>query len=479
MQEKRKAIAKKSAVLFIAAMIFFTFASRSIHYFMTPKVISASVDSGYIRTKHSVKNVDVYSQDTVPLGIPFKLSEPIDVIRIHIRPGSMVERGDSVVTFGTYSFNKVYADVEEELQNRNTELLEFEKAYGDRRIQLEKEIQDYKGEIKKFEDYLSQKCTNVDELKRMNDEITVLEESLVEAEKKYISNKSLYESGAISKQAYEKSFSELDNMKKGLVKKQDDFKALQKSLVEEYDSRKKDTEFKLDKSEKSLQYLVDTGILNGKTSGTVKERLDELDNAFSVLNKIKEENYTIVSPTDGLAGNIHIENSKYGGLDTILNIIPKDTVPCVALFIEDINENLDEANRCTLNTGQEELLVKFSGTKVINRQRYMLFKVNKHITIDYKSLMSVNSTPILETKGLYCNMIIPNSAIIERDKVYVLEERKGFWGDEYYASRQKVRIGQYNEHYSEIIGGLFRRDRVITGWDRELADGGRVMIPID
>lgn len=477
MYANRKVLAKRTAVAFIIAMMFFTFASRSIHYFMTPKVITVPVDGGYISTKYAVENIDVYSDDCVTVSIPLKLNEPIDVIKIYLEPGTIVNEGDNLVTFDAYSFDKVYTGIEEEIYNKNIELLEFEKAYKDKKDQLEKEIQGYEREISQYDAYLSKNCVNVDELIKLNDEISILEKSIDDADKVYNSNKKLYETGAISRKDYEKSLSELDDLKADNIKKQNDFILRQQAFIDEYNAKKKDTEFNMEKSKQSLQYLVDTGILNGNAGDRVKEMLKELNNALSVLRNIRESDYSIKSPSHGIAGNIYIEKNNYNGLDSIINIIPKDTTPNIALYIENIGKSLDDKSICELVSRQEKLTMKFLSYKVINRKMYLLFNLSNEKLIDYGSLMSTKAT--LEAKGEYCNMIIPNSAIIENNKVYVLEKRKGFWGEEYYASEQQVGIGQYNEQYSEITFGLTRDDTVIISWDREITDGSRVMIPIE
>ena len=58
MQVNKKAIAVKAGVIFIAAMIFFTFASRTIHYYMTPKVTIDRPNGGYFTKTHNFENAE-------------------------------------------------------------------------------------------------------------------------------------------------------------------------------------------------------------------------------------------------------------------------------------------------------------------------------------------------------------------------------------------------------------------------------------
>jgi multidrug efflux pump subunit AcrA (membrane-fusion protein) len=473
-----KAFVKKAAIIFLGAMVFFTFASRSIHYFMTPKVVAEPVESGYIRINYMVESVDLYSENSVAVTVPVRADTSVGVAKAHIEPGSMVSAGDSIVTFEAASFNNVFEAAKQEYENKRIEFLELERAYEDKKKNLQRDIENWEYEIKKIEAALSDNCKNTDDLKRLEKEAADMKERLDNTKAEHEALKLQYEGGLVSRQDYEKSLSNIQKLEKDLENKRNEYGQAQKKLVEEYTLDKKDYEFRLKGLQEQLDYINTTGIINGKPLEAVRTALEELEDRLTALEAIKNNGYTVAAPREGIAGKIYIDGGFYKGPDAILNIIPGNDEVMYALRIEEKHmDSIDSNAYCTIIAEKTEIPVEKVGITSINGKMHLLFRQRADMRQDYISLLTSN--PRLEKRGGYCDAIIPNSALVESNKVYVLEKRQGFWGEEYYAQKKEVVTGQSNENKTEIINGLSRNDTVITGWDRALSDGARVMLPIN
>jgi len=88
------------------------------------------------------------------------------------------------------------------------------------------------------------------------------------------------------------------------------------------------------------------------------------------------------------------------------------------------------------------------------------------------------SLTVYLTDGYY-GLSIPSHALIPGNFVYVARKENGLLGEEIFIDLREVETGVITRDYIEITGGLSQSDMIITGWDRELRDGCRVMPPLD
>jgi RND family efflux transporter MFP subunit len=79
----------------------------------------------------------------------------------------------------------------------------------------------------------------------------------------------------------------------------------------------------------------------------------------------------------------------------------------------------------------------------------------------------------------YYKLLVPNSAVGDGDNgkfVYVLREKRGPLGNEYSVQLVDVAVGESDNLNTAILNGLQDGDRVITGSDKQINDGSRVMV---
>ena len=73
--------------------------------------------------------------------------------------------------------------------------------------------------------------------------------------------------------------------------------------------------------------------------------------------------------------------------------------------------------------------------------------------------------------------ILPLTALLCDDSVFILRTKSGFFGDILILEQRYVTVLWSNETNVSVIG-LNHDDLVVTGWDRELRDGQRVMLQV-
>ncbi len=237
--------------------------------------------------------------------------------------------------------------------------------------------------------------------------------------------------------------------------------------------------FNLDKAEQSLEYMESSGILSGKTRDGILSKIDTAKDEIDKKRLYIEKYQKIVSEVDGIVSGVHyLQYDIYSGIKPLITVIPDDTSRSLKVktskMILDILQN-DTANTYYIND-DIEVEAEIIKTEVVEKDCF-LYLVLKGETTEYGNIKSLRME--INTKSEYCDILIPNSAFFSPQSIYVLKERDGFWGKEYYVESYEVLVGEYNNMKSAIISGLRRGDMVVTGWDRELTDGQRVFLPLN
>jgi hypothetical protein len=362
-------------------------------------------------------------------------------------------------------------------ESKRIELMEFNKNLKDRINQLNKDIYDYSFQITDLEKEIASKCINDDLLKNKNKEIIDLKNKVSEQLQTVKNNDVLYKAGSISKADIDKASKELEQYKKDLEQSKTDYTALQNKLIKDTEIRLSDAKYKKNTAENSLKYINDTGILNCKTENSIRLEYEQLKNQLEIIKNSVNNNYTLLSPVSGTVGYIHPE-SEYKGIDILASVIPVDEQPLYAVNIDkDSLESLEPDTACTLKTGTTDNFCNIKGVQSFNGKDYIILALRGTNRQPVSGISSQNVQLLIS--GNFHNVIIPNTAFIGEDEVFILKTQNGFFGEEYYVSKYKVIVGEYNEQYSAITSGLNSQDIVVTGWDRQLEDGCRVMLPLD
>lgn len=315
MPETKKSFAKKSALIFVGIMLFFTFASKTIHYYMMPKVTASRVESGYIKYNIPIGDVDFYSENEVEVKIPEKLKKPFIIGNIPVEEGSTVKKGEILVTFENRSYNELLSEYEKEISRLKLELMEFDKNFSVKIKQLEKDILDLNNQIEKYSEYIAVSCINTDELINKMEEIRKLELQYKQKSEEIDKNKKLYEAEVITYQDIERTEKELKSLEEQIKSEYSRYDRLQCKLLEDYKENVKEAEYKVNQLSEELEYIEDSGILNGRSRPLIERELDEKNQSLEFITKYPE----LRSPIDGVVEKIFYKKmDSYEGVNTII-----------------------------------------------------------------------------------------------------------------------------------------------------------------
>ncbi len=528
MQVNKKLIAQRSAVIFLGVMLFFTFSSRTILYYMTPKVTAARPESGYITTTYSFGNVRTYSEDSFELKLHFRLNQGIYISEVLVGKGSTVREGDPLIIFDKRSCDDLLDAKRRELDAVLIELSEFEKGFADRIAQLENEIESCSKEIAKLDASIEENYVNDAQLVEIQHEINAAQADYETAEKKHGELLELYESGAVPKSEVDESGTNLARLKDRIQLAQERYNRVQKQLLEQGLKQRDELAKRKEAARSDLKYMQDTGIYNGKTWVSIMKRVDEIKGQELELESTVGT-YTLTAPFDGVVTEINAEKGMmYYGMDTLVTIRPYDAKTVLLVPLADGQEEIFKENTdCEIEYEEEKIRGKIAGFRKHEGRMHMVLEPvveagaelgrgsesgletgsntrsgsvsdsgagagngagsgtedeagegrSRHESSPFAGIRD-GSYIRINIKSEFIRTIVPNSAFVSQDKVYVLKQRMGFWGEEYYVVERQVMTGTGNEYVTQITEGLSPDETVVTGWDRKISSGMRVMLPL-
>ena len=461
---------------------------------MIPKVTASRVESGYIKYNILIGDVDFYAEDEIEVKIPEKLKKSFTIGNILVEEGDIVNEGDTLVLFESSSYNDLLNEHEKEINRLKIELMEFDKNYTTKINQLEKDVQDLDSQIEKYREHIAVSCVNAEELYNKMEDITKLELQQKQKIEELNKNKKLYEADIITYQDIERIEKELKALEEQIKSEYSRYDRLQQKLLNDYKDKVDEGEYKSAQLLEELEYIKSKGILSGRSRALIAKELEEAEQMLEFISKYPE----LKSPIDGIVEKVFYKSlDSYEGVKTIILLKQGEEFNHLIVGVAGKYENGDSSDifkedmSCVLKYGKHDIEGKITGNISKNGKRYLLINIGETSNIDKSKepknekqsnmkikLPETNESITMEVKGDYCDILVPNSAFISGDELFVMKTRKGFWGDEYYAVKQKVQTGEGNEYFTQITGGLVRNDTVITGWDRTLIDGATVTLPL-
>jgi len=402
------------AKVFLGIIIFLTFFSKSFYSWTLPKVRAESIGSGTL-TKEIMGSGIVTAKER----IEHYVSVRSQVKDVRVSVGDEVKKGDIIMVLDK-------SELEKELERNNIELLELKLQY-DRMVSNRDSylVKDYEKRMKELEDDIYQK------------------------EKDYLFYKELYERGMESRYNYE-------------LKEKDYYDAQSK-----LESLKEELERELENSNRDIEAA--------KLDITKKE-LDIRDIEEDIRNCV------IVASSNGIIKEI---NFKKG-------MMVYDSVPAYVLdnmksgfeMKVDLNSELSKY----ISLGDEvEIKIKNQGNKIIDGViKSISDKPNdysrKVVTVDLgeADLSGGEAGELYLRKkiGSY-DVVVPRSAVnkdSQGEYVYVLVEKEGPLGVEYYVSRKSVTVGDSDNSYVGLRSGLLGNETVVVYSNKSLYDGSQVIL---
>lgn len=416
LNQKRKDIVKKTGGVFFLFMIILTFFSSTINNFFHPRVSFENPASGMITKEISGSGL-VRAKAVKELYT----QTPMEVTKQYVKIGDKVKKGQPVVSLDT---KKLLEQMQDETD-----------VYEQKRLQLEKLDYSLSSEgLFQSEKEIASAKLKIEQTKRTLEQIKTVYEAGGESEK------NLFD----AQQSYDTACLEYNASVKAKGKETENNKRDREILKHEIEIQKRKIEnLKRQAGMKIVTSTIDGIVLElnfseGSMTDTSKPvyKIADCSKGFEFVAAIPAESSKYVSPGD--KAYVTIASSKTGVIEG---------------NITRITDNKDDKEN------------------------------KKDIAIDISSDgFSAGETGTVKIqKDLYeSETTVPNSAIGKENNnryfVYVIDERNGPMGDELFARKMIVAIGESDDVKTSVQKGISNWDKVITATNKELSDGMRILL---
>lgn len=464
---KKNKTARYILIFFVSIMVFFTFTAQTLNYIMTPKIITASVESGYISNEFSFNEISFFYEDIEKINIPSRLIAPFYVKNLNVTKGDLVHEGDVLLTFDTSEYLAQMESLHRDIKLAETELMEFDYKYHEKLNSLSKEREKCLEMLKYLNDGKEYRDPSLQSILLT---LNQLESTISSQRSKLTELKTKNSLGIIPLEQVQDMEDELSKTVQKLEYNKKIFDQTKNALIQDYSE-------KIDSLETELKHLKQSGILNGQTREMLQSKLNELNTKLKDSPAITERFYYVTSPIQGIIDEVNINISdSYSGMKNLISVIPQHAVPLLKAKIpDDVIHKLNEGDECIIINNEKELRGAIKDKVNAAEEAYITIDLASYNHQDEIKNLDIYNTHVKVVKQSdYYNAIIPNSALIDESTVFLVKERTGFWGNELYIVKKQIIKGMSNDYKTAIVQGLTANDTVVVGWDRELSDGDTV-----
>ena len=421
--------------VFLGLMLICTVVSKSIYAYRLPMVTTCRPESKYV--EHTVKADGIVVAGGERPGT-YLSGLRIDSVPVHV--GDRVEEGDVL-------FSVDLADLEEKMEEKQKEIAKVSLQINT--ILENKELARQKKELE-----LARARQDYDTTARIEDtQVGRALEEYVQAEEDFREEGGEEEAGRESKDA------------------------LQSAAYGESDAMAKRDEA-LKQAERRVEDLLlpENAAADLEVAELEKGSLTE---ELMQYKKVKEEEGIIRAAFGGVVTEI------MAGVgdripDTAVMLISDETLPC------QLKVTLDKDQKKYIGLG-DTLLVKVDGKSKEMEIELDYLAESKNAPGQYEALVTLPqecgipgmSGAISRTQaGEKYRLCIPASALHEKDKqsfVYLLRQREGILGNEYYVDEVNVKVLDQNENWAAIEEGVVDKDsEIVLSTTKEVKRGETV-----
>ncbi|ABR50807.1 efflux transporter, RND family, MFP subunit [Alkaliphilus metalliredigens QYMF] len=434
--EKRKIIGK-ATVIFLMVMLFLTFFSKTINNLTLPKVTYETPTSGALM-KEVTDTGNVVAKTIRDLYVHTSMR----VTGVMVEVGDEVYQGQTLLTLDT-------ADIENQLKDQQDQ-------YTQKKLHLEKLIQ--AGEKLK-ESNLPEDLMNLDKA------IQTAQQNVDKAQRNYDNNKVLYdEVGAISA-------NELADAKMSLDSARMDYELAKNNRDKAIRENNRDIE----NNNRDIEN-------NNRDIEITKLDIDMAERRIAEL--AKEINMgTVTAPSDGIVTELYYSEGMTANTSQPLYKIAD--IQGGFQFIATVNisagEYLEVGDTAEISINSlNNRNIQGKVNQIRDNQQEIGVKKDVIIDIDSDELIGgeIGTASIRKNIGSY-NVLVSNSAVgqdSDGDFVYVLKEREGPLGNEFYVEKVSVSIGESDNIKTAVLSGISSRDQVVSNSNKPLSNGSRVML---
>ena len=441
MEDKRKKKIVAGFFVFLAAMWLCTVISKSIYASRLPIVSTESVESKYVEHVVNVDGIVVAGEKN-----PVTALGGLRIEKLMVQVGDQVEEGDVLFTIDMEDLASIMEEKQtaiSKVQTQiNTILANEELARQKKELEAERAREDY-DELARREDTL---------VGRAAEAYSQIKDEIGEQREGYFTEDGEYISGAADE--------ELED-------------ALQQAAYAEADAKwQRDTTMK-DAGRKVEDILMPEN--EDATLEVSQLELSELRADLSLYQEIKNANGEIRAGRGGMVTDIYV-NTGGRTSDSAVMLLADDSVPCQFKTVL----TQDQKKYVGLNDTVE---LKLDGSRK-----------GKEAVIDYLAESStapgsydvyinlpegtgvpgMSGTMSRTESGEKHSCCVTPAAVHKSDNrsfVYVVREREGILGMEYYAEQVNVTVVDENENWTALEAPLDKEDRIINSSTKEIKNG--------
>jgi HlyD family secretion protein len=410
----RRRITGKATLIFLTVMLLLTFFSNTINNFSLPKVTYEAPASGAL-----IKEVTGAGYVEVKTVYDLYVRIGMKVTGVMVKVGDAVKQGQTLLTLDT-------TDIENQLRDEQDK-------YAQKKLALEKLTE----------------AGSPANLLNLDKAVQSARQNLEKAQRNYDGSKSLYEAGALSANDLADAKTSLDNAAM-------DYEIAKNNREKTISDNTRDiesTKLDLAMEERKIAELTDElnmGTVTAPCDGVVTG----LDYSEGMTANTSQPLYKLADTKGGFRFVATVDISAAGYLE------PGDAAE---VTINSLNNRTIEGKVNQIKDNQQQIGVK------------------KDVVIDLPpdGLIGGESGTADIKKGIGSyDALVSNSAVGQDNGgyfVYVLKERAGPLGKEFYVQKVNVNIGDSDNLKTAVLSGITPMDRVVSDSDKALSDGTRVM----
>lgn len=420
--------------IFLAFMVVCTLVSKSVYAYRLPMVGVVMPESKYVEHKVEAQGIVVAGGEK-----PFTYLPGLRIASMPVRVGDRVEEGDVLFQIDLEDLGEMMQEKEREIHRLS---LQVDTILENRAIQEQK---------KELE--LARAREDYDTAARLQDtQVGRAMESYVQAE---------------------------NDLEEEAGQGQDDAlkDALQSAAYGEADAKAQRDEALRQAGRKVEDILLpDDATADLETA---RLEISAVSDGLSSLQQIAESQGVVRAPFGGVITQILVGAGGRTG-DTALMLISDDTLPCR------LKVTLDKEQKKYISLG-DPVSVKLEGEKKELEEEVAYLAQSRESSEIYEALTELpegvgipgmSGSISRSEQGERHRLCLPVSALHEKDKrysVYVLKEREGILGQEYYVDEVSVRVLDQNDNWAAIEeGALDTQSRVIVSATKEIRTGETV-----
>ena len=427
--------------VFLGLMLVCTIVSKSFYAYQLPMVTTCSPESKYI--EHTVK-----AEGIVVAGgerpVTYAPGFRIESMPVHV--GDRVEEGDEL-------FSLDLEDLEELMDKKRSEISKYA-------LQINTILENQELDRQKRELELARAREDYDTTARIEDtQVGRALESYVQAEQEWKEEEELQGGWADGE-----GDKELQN-------------ALQNAAYGEADAKAKRDEAVKQAGRKVEDLLLPEGTKEDLEMAKMEK--DSLTQELLQLEKMKDEEGKVKAPFGGVITEIAAGVGDRVP-DTAVMLISDESLPCQLKVL------LEKEQKKYIGLG-DVLSVKVEGKSKELEKEVDYLAESKNAPDKYEALImlpegmgtpGMSGTVSRTETGEKYRLCVPVSAVDitpERSFVYVLKEREGILGDEYYIDEVNVKVLDKNDHWAALeAGGVDQDSNIVLSSTKEMKKGETV-----